>query len=97
MWPVAVWALCAAGDALLNRRLLARDPLIFPLAMLLTGWGLNLIARLGAVVLPLRQTSRGWWWALAALLALTARRAIPGTPLCYTRNDRPGWRCSSDH
>ena len=49
LWPVAVWAVCAAvGHTLLQRRLPLRDPLFFPLAMFLTGWGLNLISRLCA-------------------------------------------------
>ena len=40
-----VWAGCAAaGYALLNRRLPRHDPLFFPLAMFLAGWGVLAIA-----------------------------------------------------
>ncbi|MDE2637744.1 MAG: FtsW/RodA/SpoVE family cell cycle protein [Chloroflexota bacterium] len=43
----AVWIACAlAGAALLNRYLPAHDRLLFPLAMLLSGWGLVAIYRL---------------------------------------------------
>ncbi len=47
MWPVLVWMLCAAlGHRALDRNLPMRDPFIFPLAMLLAGWGLNMVYRL---------------------------------------------------
>ncbi len=43
----AVWIACAlAGAVLLNRYLPAHDRLLFPLAMLLSGWGLVVIYRL---------------------------------------------------
>lgn len=43
----AVWLACAiGGQTVLERRLPRHDPLIFPLAMLLSGWGLVLIDRL---------------------------------------------------
>ena len=45
--PPLVWAACAfAGSFLLDRYLPGRDPLLFPLAMLLSGWGLVVIDRL---------------------------------------------------
>ncbi len=71
LWPVLVWAACAlGGHVALNRRLPARDPLLFPLAMLLAGWGLNLIARL-VPALADRQTL---WLGVGtgALLGVTA-------------------------
>ena len=47
LWPLLVWAGCViAGHLTLERRLPRRDPLLFPLAMLLSGWGIALIDRL---------------------------------------------------
>jgi cell division protein FtsW (lipid II flippase) len=47
LWMVAVWIGCAAvGHIILSRRLPHRDPLMFPVAMLIAGWGLILISRL---------------------------------------------------
>ncbi len=44
---LAIWIACAfVGTALLNRYLPARDPLLFPLAIFLSGWGLVAIQRL---------------------------------------------------
>ncbi len=44
---VLVWVACAAiGHALLEQRLPGRDPVLFPVAMFLSGWGLVLIDRL---------------------------------------------------
>lgn len=71
LWPVLVWGLCAlSGHVVLSRRLPARDPLLFPLAMLLAGWGLNLIARL----VPSFADRQTLWLAMGtgALLGLTA-------------------------
>lgn len=71
LWPVLVWGGCAAaGHYVLNRRLPARDPLLFPLAMLLAGWGLNLIARL----VPAFADRQTLWLVLGtgALLSVTA-------------------------
>jgi len=42
-----VWTACAGvGSVFLNRRLPNRDPILFPLAMFMSGWGLILIERL---------------------------------------------------
>jgi cell division protein FtsW (lipid II flippase) len=71
LWPVGIWMLCAAaGHRILNRRLPFRDPVLFPVTMALTGWGVSLVARLVPDYAP-RQTL---WVAVgvAALLALTA-------------------------
>jgi len=71
LWPVLVWGACAAaGHSILSRRLPARDPLLFPLAMLLAGWGLNLIARL----VPSFADRQTLWLVMGtgALLGLTA-------------------------
>ncbi len=57
LWPVAVWAVCAAvGHTLLQRRLPLRDPLFFPLAMFLTGWGPKLNLAAGSRATWKRQT-----------------------------------------
>lgn len=46
-WHLAVWIVCAiAGTWWLDRTLPQRDPLIFPLVMFLTGWGIVMIDRL---------------------------------------------------
>ncbi len=70
IWPVGVWILCAlVGHLALNRRLPGRDPLLFPLVMFLTGWGLNLITRL----VPSYAGRQTLWMGigLGALLAVT--------------------------
>jgi cell division protein FtsW len=86
LWPVAVWALCAAGGhILLSRRLPARDPLLFPLAMLLTGWGLNLIARL-VPSYAVRQTS----WLVVGVVVLLVLTALP-RDLRWLRRYRYTW------
>lgn len=56
-WTRAVtWTVCAVlGTIILARRLPNRDPLLFPLAMFLSGWGLILIQRL-APAFAARQT-----------------------------------------
>ncbi len=44
---LAVWVVCAAGGVwVLENQLSARDPLLFPVTMILTGWGLVIIDRL---------------------------------------------------
>jgi cell division protein FtsW len=86
IWPVAVWLACAAaGHVILSRRLPQRDPLLFPLAMFLTGWGLNLIARL---VPPF--TDRQTLWMVIGLAALLAVIALPGN-LRWLRRYRYTW------
>ncbi|NDJ75289.1 MAG: FtsW/RodA/SpoVE family cell cycle protein [Chloroflexi bacterium] len=73
VWPVGVWSGCALlGHTLLERYLPRRDPLLFPLAMLLTGWGLNLIARL-VPSYTVRQTA----WLVVGWAALLLVAAFP--------------------
>src|SRR5260221_671148 len=46
-WQWMVWVCCVSvGHTILRRRLPIRDPLIFPVVMLLSGWGVTLITRL---------------------------------------------------
>lgn len=86
LWPVAVWAVCAAvGHTLLQRRLPLRDPLFFPLAMFLTGWGLNLISRLVPGYME-RQTL----WLVLGLAAMLVLTAAPGD-LRWLRRYRYTW------
>ena len=86
LWPVGVWMVCAAfGHAALQRRLPNRDPLLFPLAMFLTGWGLNLISRL----VP-GYTDRQTLWLVIGLAAMLALTAAPGD-LRWLRRYRYTW------
>lgn len=62
-----VWLVCAVvGQRTLERRLSLRDPLIFPLVMFLSGWGLVLIDRLAPTFAD-RQTV---WLALSVAVML---------------------------
>ncbi|GAB4427450.1 MAG: FtsW/RodA/SpoVE family cell cycle protein [Anaerolineae bacterium] len=86
LWPVLVWGMCAlGGHVVLSRRLPARDPLLFPLAMLLTGWGLNLIARLVPSFAD-RQTL----WLVVGTGALLGVTALPHD-LRWLRRYRYTW------
>ncbi len=74
-WPVAVWAVCAGGlHFVFNRLLPHRDPVIMPLVMLLSGWGLVLVARL-APPFAVRQTA---WLAVSAVAAGAMAVLPPG-------------------
>jgi peptidoglycan glycosyltransferase len=56
LWPLLVWIVCAVvGHNELERQLPRRDPFLFPIAMLLSGWGLIEIDRL-APGFAIRQT-----------------------------------------
>ncbi len=74
--PLAVWLLCAGiGHVVLRRALPDHDPILFPLAMFLSGWGLMMIERL-APNFGERQTV---WLAVAVigmLLAASMRRIL---------------------
>lgn len=67
---LGVWTICAvAGHLWLVRRLPQRDPLLFPIGMFLSGWGILVIGRL----LPAFADRQALWLALStAALALTA-------------------------
>lgn len=69
----AVWVLCAfVGQRWLNRNLPERDPLIFPLAMFLAGWGLLLIDRLAPAFAD-RQTL----WLILGTAAMLLVASFP--------------------
>ncbi|MBN2305766.1 MAG: FtsW/RodA/SpoVE family cell cycle protein [Anaerolineae bacterium] len=86
LWPVGVWVLGAVGVHLwLDRRLPHRDPLLFPLALFLTGWGLNLIARLAPPFAD-RQAR----WLVVGLAALVAITLLPHS-LRWLRRYRYTW------
>lgn len=73
-WHWAVWVGCVlAGHLILNRRLPRRDPLIFPVVMLLAGWGVILISRL-APDFSTRQTV----WLAISTTAMLAVVLLPG-------------------
>ncbi|MCU0511003.1 MAG: FtsW/RodA/SpoVE family cell cycle protein [Anaerolineae bacterium] len=68
-----VWILCAGGGSLaLERFLPERDPLLFPLVMFLSGWGLVLIDRLAPGFAD-RQTL----WLALGTAALVVTAAVP--------------------
>ena len=73
IWPLPVWlALTIGGHVALNHWLPARDPFIWPLTMLLTGWGLAEITRLSSTYAT-RQTL----WLVLAGLALIGVLRLP--------------------
>lgn len=70
LWPIGVWLLCAILlHMALNFSVPQRDPLIVPVVLLLTGWGLTLVARLA----PPFGTRQAFWLPLctAAAFAMT--------------------------
>jgi peptidoglycan glycosyltransferase len=85
-WAPLVWLFyIVAGHLLLNRFSPNRDPLLFPLYALLTGWGLILLDRLAPNFLP-RQTL---WLGIATAAALTV--AILPRSLRLLRRYRYTW------
>lgn len=73
-WLVfAIWVICAvAGTWILNRYLPQRDPLLFPLAMFLSGWGLVAIERLAPTF-----ADRQAIWLLISVLAMLLTAVFP--------------------
>ncbi|HLY25112.1 MAG TPA: FtsW/RodA/SpoVE family cell cycle protein [Aggregatilineales bacterium] len=85
-WHVVIWIVCAVfGHLTLQRRLPRRDPFLFPIVMLLTGWGLTLIDRL-APPFASRQTL----WLIISVGALLALVSLPGD-LRWLRRYRYLW------
>lgn len=65
IWPALIWAIAAGVGHNTLRRLPDRDPFIFPVVMLLAGWGLNLVDRL-APAFALRQVL----WVITGVVAM---------------------------
>lgn len=64
---LGVWAVCAVGGhRWLERRLPGRDPLLFPLGLFLSGWGLLVIGRL----MPGFADRQALWLALSTVALL---------------------------
>jgi cell division protein FtsW (lipid II flippase) len=79
----AVWLMCAIiGHALLSRFLPRRDPLLFPIGMLLSGWGLAMIDRLAPNFAD-RQTI----WLIVSVTAMLLVALLRG-PLRWLRRYR---------
>jgi cell division protein FtsW (lipid II flippase) len=73
LWPLPVWIACAVlGSLALERQLPRRDPFLFPIAMLLSGWGLTEIDRL-APTFAVRQTI----WLAVGVAALVGVTRLP--------------------
>ncbi len=81
VWLGAVWL----GRRILNRILPRHDPLLFPIAMGLTGWGLQLILRL-APRFAMRQAA----WLLLGVLVMLAISTLP-SHLRWLRRYRYTW------
>jgi cell division protein FtsW (lipid II flippase) len=74
MWHYGAWVCCAAlGHLVMNRHAPRRDPFLFPIVMLLAGWGLSIIDRL-TPFWATRQTA----WLIVSLGALLVVIALPG-------------------
>jgi cell division protein FtsW (lipid II flippase) len=81
--PLIVWLLCAVfGNIVLDRYLPGRDPLLFPVSIFLSGWGLLMIDRL-APNFAERQTL----WLIVSMGAMLITAILPG-PLRWLRNYR---------
>lgn len=81
--PFIVWTICAiVGHTLLNRHVPDRNPFIFTLPMMLTGWGLIAINRL----LPIFSVRQSIWLALSLGVMLVV--AIFPQPLDWLRRYR---------
>lgn len=79
----SVWVICAMlGSRALNRYLPAHDPLLFPITMFLSGWGLILIDRLAPNFAD-RQTV----WLVVSVSAMLLVAVFPHT-LRWLRNYR---------
>jgi len=68
-----IWVSCAlAGTLILNRYLPTSDPLLFPLAMFLSGWGLVAIERLAPIF-----ADRQAIWLLVSVMAMLLTAVFP--------------------
>ncbi len=83
---IGAWAMCAVvGHVLLSHRLPHRDPILFPLVMFLSGWGLALIWRL-APAFGWRQTM----WLVVGTAGMLLVTYAPGN-LRWLRRYRYLW------
>lgn len=81
------WVLCVAvAHYILNNRLPNRDPLLFPLAMSLTGWGLLIIDRLSDDYIYNFADRQTVWMVFGVAALLTV--AIRPEPLRWLREYR---------
>lgn len=81
--PLVIWSVCALiGKLLLDRYLPGHDPLLFPLAMFLSGWGILLIDRL----LPAFADRQVAWLGVALVGLLAA--SLSSRPLRWLRQYR---------
>ncbi|NWG15944.1 MAG: FtsW/RodA/SpoVE family cell cycle protein [Chloroflexi bacterium] len=81
--PLVLWGTCAVvGKRLLDRKLPGHDPVIFPLAMFLSGWGLVLIERLAP-----NFADRQILWLVLSVGAMLLAAALPHL-LRWLRNYR---------
>ncbi len=79
----------ATAHATLSRRLPRHDPLLLPIAAMLSGWGLLMVGRLAPNFLPRQAT-----WLLLSTLAMIAVIQIgarEATPLRWLRRYRYTW------
>ena len=84
---IGVWVICfGATHLVLCRHAPDRDPLLLPLAGLLTGWGFLLIARLADVAFLLRQNI---WLAVSIIVFMLIAARPPG--LRWLRRYRYTW------
>ncbi|MFN8375225.1 MAG: FtsW/RodA/SpoVE family cell cycle protein [Anaerolineae bacterium] len=71
--PFAVWAACAVvGSLVLQRWLPRHDPLLFPISMFLSGWGVVMIARLAPAF-----ADRQVLWLVVSVAALLVVSVFP--------------------
>jgi cell division protein FtsW (lipid II flippase) len=75
LWPLLLWLVCATGMHLAYNRLLPRrDPLILSVVLLLSGWGLTLVARLA----PPFANRQAIWLGISSLIATLIAGLPPG-------------------
>lgn len=74
LWTLGLWLICAAAFHLALQRTTPRhDPLIVPLVMLLSGWGLTLVERLA----PAFGTRQALWLLVSTFAAIAVTLLPP--------------------
>lgn len=85
-WRIGVWAACAVMlHVIVSVRMPRRDPYLLPLMLLLSGWGIIIIARLQPAFAD-RQSI----WLIVGSLAVTVVSLLPGD-LLWIRRYRYSW------